>query len=139
MKKIELNNKGFTTADVVIAVIILVLFVSIITTSFYNYYISTQSKNRRTIATNAIIDVIEKIETMNYDDVNRETVNKVIDSYVQDGTIQTGYTITADLQKYNETAGNEDKKDLIKILSVKAQYTINDKQENIEIKTLITK
>lgn len=51
----------------------------------------------------------------------------------------TGYDVTAIIERYNETAGNEDKKDLIKILTVKVKYTINDRQETNEIKRLIIK
>lgn len=51
----------------------------------------------------------------------------------------TSYTLTANVEKYNEIAGNEEKSDLIKILTVKVEYTINDKQESNEIKRLIVK
>ncbi len=66
-----INNKGFTTTDIIIAIIIIILFISIITSGFYNYYITTQSKSRKTVATNAIIDVIENVEMMEYDSVSR--------------------------------------------------------------------
>ncbi len=133
------DNRGFTTADLVMSIIIIILFISIITTSFYNYYISIQSKNRKTLATNSIIDVIENVEIMNYDDITIEEVNNLINRLNIEGTIPNGYKVTATLQKYNETEGNENKLDVIKILNVKAEYTVNNKQENIEIKRLIYK
>lgn len=137
--KIYTNSKGFTTAEIIISVIIIVLFVSLITSSFYNYYISIQSKNRRTVATNSIIDVIENVEMMEYDNITEETINNLINTLINEGTIPSGYTVTATLKKYNETEGNADKKDLIKILKVRANYTINNRQENLEITRLITK
>lgn len=132
------SNKGFTTADILVSVIIIILFISIITTSFYNYYVSIQSKNRKTIATNIIIDVIENVEIMNYEDVNIEEVNNLINKLTVE-SIPSGYTLTASLQKYNEISGNENKLDIIKILNVKAEYLVNNKKESIEIKRLITK
>lgn len=138
-KKICMDNKGFTATDIIISVIIIVLFVSIITSSFYNYYISTQAKNRKTMATNTIIDVIENVEMMNYDEVTLDSVNDLIEKLTSDGTIPSGYAVSASLQNYNEIAGNEGKKDLIKILKVKVEYDISDKQENFEITRLITK
>lgn len=134
-----LSNRGFTTGDIIIAIIIIISFVSIITTSFYNYYISVQSKTRRTIATNALIDVIENVEMMEYSSVNQETVSSLIEDLVNDGTIPSGYSVSATVQKYNETTGNTDKLDLIKILNVNVKYTISNKEENLEIKRLITK
>lgn len=139
MKKQKyVNEKGVTSVEIIISVIIIVLFVSVITTAFYNYYKSTQSKNRVTMATNVIIDVIENVEMLPYDEVSTETVNNVIENLKADGTIQEQYTVNATIQKYNETEGNTEKKDLIKILRVKVTYTEN-KEENIEITRLITK
>lgn len=50
-----------------------------------------------------------------------------------------GYSVTATLKRYDEIEGNENKKDLIKILTVKVEYTVSDKQEKNEITRLIIK
>ena len=60
------SDKGFTTAEIIISIIIIIIFTSIITSTFYNYYVSIQSKNRKTVATNIIIDIIEKVEMIKY-------------------------------------------------------------------------
>lgn len=142
MNKNELNlknNKGFTTTDIVVAVVIIMLFIGIITTVFYNYYLSIAAKNRNSIATNCTIDVIENIKKMNYDEINTENVNSLIEQFVQDGTIPQGYNVIPELKKYNETVGNTEKLDIIKTLKVKVEYTVSNKQEQIEISTIITK
>ena len=133
------NNKGFTTTDIVIAIIIIVLFSSIIATAYYNYYLSVTSKNSTAIATNCIIDVIENVEMMNYDDVTIESVNSKIQELYNNKTIPQQYTITANLQKYNETSGNTDKEDIIKILTVKVNYQLAKRTNELEIRRLITK
>lgn len=86
-KKIT-DNKGFTTAEIMISIMIIILFTSIITGSFYSYYVSIQSKNRRTIATNLIIDLIENVEMMKYEDVTQDTVNSLIENLKNNGTIR---------------------------------------------------
>ena len=79
MQKVKLkNNKGFTTIDISISIIIIILFVSIISTAYYNYYISITRKNREAQAINIIIDVIENIEKMNYEDITQEEISKLI-------------------------------------------------------------
>lgn len=133
------DNKAFTTADIIVAIIIIVLFSSIIATAYYNYYLSVTAKNRNAIATNCVIDVIENIEMMNYDEVTTITVNSKIQELYENKTLPEQYTLTATLEKYNETAGNTDKKDIIKILTVKAQYKVAKKDREIEIKRLIIK
>ena len=138
IKKIK-ENKGFTTSDIIISVIMIMIFVGIITTLFYNFYLTTSAKNRNAIATNCIIDVIEQTKAMKYDEPTQESVETLIDSLEADKTIPEGYTVTAQLQKYNETENNTDKKDLIKILKVTVKYTVGEKTEKIEISTLLTK
>ena len=133
------SNKGITTGDIIISVIIIIMFISIITTSFYNYYLSTQSKTRRTMATNALIDIIENVEMMEYSTVNEEAINTLIEGFITDGTIPSGYNVNFTLTNYNETENNTDKLDLIKILNVKVSYILNDKEETFEITRLITK
>lgn len=133
-----INQRGVTSADVIVAVIIIMLFVSVITTGFYNYYKSVQSKNRITIATNIIVDIIENVEMLKYDEVTKEKIDNIVKKFESDGTISKSYTVTTDLQNYNETEGNTDKKDLIKILKVKVTYGDND-IENFEVTRLITK
>lgn len=140
MKKNKMyDNKGVTTADIVASVLIIIVFISVITTSFYNYYLSTTSESRAAMATNCVIDVIENVEAMDYEDVEQASVDELVQGFVEDGTIPSGYTLTAQLQKYNELEGNADKKDLIKILKVNVKYTINEKEENFEVTRLITK
>lgn len=139
MKKQKyIDQRGVTSSDIIVAVVIIMLFVSVITTGFYNYYKSVQSKNRVTIATNIVVDVIENVEMLQYDEVTKENINNIVETLKSDGTISKSYTVTVDLQNYNETEGNMDKKDLIKILKVKVTYGDND-IENLEITRLITK
>lgn len=129
------GKRGFTTADIVISVIIIMLFIGIITTLYYNFYITTSSKNRNAMATNYLIDIIEETKILKYVDVDQEAVQNIITN----ANIPEGYTVTASIQKYNETEGNTDKIDLIKILKVNVQYTVAGKAEKIEMSTLITK
>lgn len=139
MKKQKyIDQRGVTSSDIIVSVVIIMLFVSVITTGFYNYYKSVQSKNRTTIATNIVVDVIENVEMLQYDEVTKENINNIVETLKSDGTISKSYTVTVDLQNYNETEGNMDKKDLIKILKVKVTYGDNA-IENLEVKRLITR
>lgn len=133
------QNKGFTTQDIVISIIIIVIFVSIITTLFYNFYLSTSAKNRNAIALNCIIDLIEEAKMLKYDELDQTKIEELLGTLKSNKTIPNGYEVTVELQKYNELEGNTDKKDLIKILKVKVQYLVGQKTEKIEISTLITK
>lgn len=139
-KAIKLKeNKGFAATDITIAVIIILIFVSIITTAYYNYYLTITSKNRNAIATNCIIDVIENAEMMDYEDITEDTLKAKIQELYDNNTLPQQYKVTALVEKYNETDGNTNKKDLIKKITVTVQYEIGKKTQNLEISTLITK
>ena len=139
MKEKIIRNKGFTMADVVISIVIIIIFVGIITTLFYNFYLSTSAKNRNAIALNCIIDVIEQAKMLNYDELEQTKIEELLGTLKSNKTIPNGYEVNAELQKYNELDGNTDKKDLIKILKVNVQYLVGQKTEKIEISTLITR
>ena len=130
-----MNNRGITTGDIVISVIIIILFVTIITNSFYNYYISVQYKKRKRVAVNAVIDIIEGVEAMKYSEVSDTSVKALVNNIVND----KGYTVTTTVQNYNEMPNNTGKQDVIKILTVQIKYSVNKKEEVFEVKRLITK
>lgn len=134
----HIDQRGVTQADIIISVIIIVLFVSVITTGFYNYYKSIQSKNRVAVATNIVIDVIENIEMMEYDQINNNSIITLLEKLKTEGTIIDPYIVTASIQNYNEIEGNSEKKDLIKILKVKVEFN-DDHKQDFEITRLITK
>lgn len=142
------ENKGITTADIAIAIIVLVMFVSLITNAFYNYYISTAGKNRSAIATNCAIDVIEQVKKMQYDEIDTQSIQTLVKQMKTTGiTVLEGsniyipepYTISTTLEKYNETTGNTNKKDVIKKLTIKVEYMVGKKIQSIEMSKLITK
>lgn len=133
------KSNAFTTIDIAVSVVIIMIFIAMITTLFYNFYLSTTSKNRNAIATNCVIDTIEQVKMMDYDKVSTSSVTLLIETLVSNAVIPQGYTVNAEVQKYNETEGNTDKEDLIKILKVNVEYTVGQKTETIEISTLLTK
>lgn len=65
MKNKIKNHKGFTTVDIVIAVVILTIFVPVITTLIYNIGMSSTSAQRKAKAVNYAAQYLEyaKMET----------------------------------------------------------------------------
>ncbi len=133
------ESKGFTTADVVVSVSTIVIFIGLITSLFYNFYLTATAKNRNAIATNCLIDVIEEVKLMKYEEIENNKIDLLIETLEANQTIPKGYQVNATIQPYNEIQGNENKSDLIKILKVTVNYTVQDKNEKIEISTVITK
>ena len=132
------SEKGFTTADIIVSLMVIVIFVGIIASGYYNYYLASTGISRSSAALSYTIDVIETVEEMNYADVTEQSVNEKIQQLYSSNAIPEGYEISATVQKYNETSGNTAKRDLIKTLTVTVRYELGKKTEQIQISRLIT-
>lgn len=128
------NNKGFTEVDIAIAIVILVIFVTFITSLFYNFNTGTKALERESIATYIAIQTIEALKVTDYDLIQTDMPLTNLGKTVN---VENGYTVSIISQKYNEIAGNEDLKDLIKNVTVLVTYKVNSIEEKIEINTSI--
>lgn len=142
------NEKGFTGIDITIAVIIIMLFMSLIATLFYNIASSSKALERKTEATYIATDVIEKIKALDYDEI---TVGNYNDSNINyNDSTKTG--ILKENSQYNSTEGyslnvnienyvpeGESQNDLVKTINVKVEYKVGKNIENVELSTTVTR
>lgn len=131
------SKKGYTAVDISISILIIIIFVSIITSAFYNYYLSNTAVARNSTAVNYAIDVIETVEQMDYTQVTDASVKNKLQEMYNQKQIASSYQISTQVVNYNTTTGNTTKRDLIKILSVKVQYPIGKRTQSFDIKRLI--
>lgn len=116
------SEKGITGVDISVAIIIIMLFVSLISTLIYNYTKNSKELNRKSVATNIIVDVLEYAKNINYDTLDQETLNSYCTSKQEQG-----YSINATLEELIDE----------KKVTVKVTYTINKDEQNLEIYTII--
>lgn len=137
MKKLK-SEKGFTTADATVAIIIITLSLSLIATLVYNSYVQVLSTHKSSMATFYAVQILEKVNKLEYYDVYLQegTTTKTPEGTLLDIPIDNNYNATLNIQDYNKQEGNEDKQDLIKTVEVIISYTDNSEPKNISIKTL---
>ncbi|MDO5555418.1 MAG: hypothetical protein Q4G09_01805 [Clostridia bacterium] len=152
IKKMLKKQNGFAASDGLTAIIIIALFTGIIATIIYNIYLSNTSIKRMGTATAYITNIIEYTEKAYYDDVSVTGLenyineqasffdtgkNKVIissnNTEQQIGNGSPAFTIEINIEYYNETEGNTDKKDLVKKVSVTVTYKLGNKQQEISM------
>lgn len=156
------SNRGFTGIDITIALIIISFFISIISTLFYNIYLTNSEVVRNNMANKYAIDILEKIELLNYGEVeikrsNSTTLISELNNLLneepdekEDNLVtytKNGYTINLSIIKYNETYkesedstdenkiyeyDNRDKQDYIKIVTVDVKYNLGENKNNNE-------
>lgn len=147
MKRSKLkNNQGFATSDALIAIIIIALFTGIISTLIYNIYISNSSLKRMSQANAYIVELFEYTEKLYYDEVNQENLMKYINDKYQEKDVravsddsykvESQYKIIVNVNKYNETSGNEDKLDLVKEVTITVKYKLGDKDQTITVRRI---
>lgn len=124
------ENKAAIMSDVVVAMLIVILFTGIITTSFYKIYENNIYIRMNAIAVNYTIKVLEDIEKMTYEEVTDDLNTTLAQTY----DIQDNYEVTVNVKKYNEN--DETKKDLIKYVTVNVKYKVVNETKNYTVKTL---
>ena len=93
------KNKGLTTADVVVAISILTLFVGVIGNLYYQLAQKSYMVRFNTIAVYYSIKVAEDIDKMPYEEVS-DNLNTTIKETYQ---LPEGINIVVEVHNYNET------------------------------------
>lgn len=126
------NEKGYTGIDIAISVVVLFIFVSLIAFLSYGFNSSAKELELKSQALNIAIDEIEKIKsTITMDNIN------TLDTQTKETTTQ-GFYQTITIKDYadinlSKTPG------LVKRITVKIQYMFQNKQQTIELSTLVVK
>ena len=134
------NNKGITTVDAAIALVIIVIFATAMTSLFYNVYLSTTEAKRTAVALNYAVDIFENIGIKDFSSLTPTSalsditeIQSVSGNDTATGTA-TGkigtYSITLNINNYEDT-------DKIKIIKLKIEYPVSRKdKEKIELQRL---
>lgn len=152
------QNKGFTGIDLSISAIVILISVSIIATMIYNLYLSGLGIKRNVIATDYAINILETIQATEYSKVtfNDEDIElkyvldnllNIKDNNRNSSSIENSkyianvdnYELEIKIEKYSDRFNTGEKKDYIKIITVKIQYNLGkNNKEILEISTLKT-
>ena len=140
--KINLKSKkGFTTIDVTIAMIVVILFVSIMTSISYNVYLSSIEAKRTAVALNYAVDIFENIGTLSFDEV-RPSVELIetesLMSMRKDLIIGTNSIEgTKDSYKIKVQIDDYMSANKVKIITVRIEYAVSKKKtDTVELQRL---
>lgn len=133
------KNKGFTGIDISIAIIIIVIFASVITTLLYNFEIQSKKVERKNQATSIIVDILEYAKGSNFNDITPENLENYKNEKYND---LKGYTITTKCE--NETDAldivSENNTDIIHVakkVTVSIKYLVGKEEQSVETYTWI--
>lgn len=131
MKKIGLKqNKGMTMTDIIISIIILCLFTGVIGNLYYQIVFNNNMIKMNSIAVYYVVKISEEIDKISYEEVTSELANTLKEKY----SIPDSYVITINVENYNKD--DSSKEDIIKIVTIKAEYKCFKEEQKYEIKKL---
>ena len=128
------EQKGFAGSDIIISVIILFIFVSLISTMFYNFNISGKEVERRSEAVNIAVSEIEQIKINGFSQLINNDIS--CEKKAVDG--KDGYYKTITVEDYSETDTTK-QKDVVKKVNVKITYKFKNQEQNVELSTILSK
>lgn len=131
MEKTSLKqNKGMTMTDVIAAIIILCLFTGIIGNLYYQIVFNSNMIKLNSTAVYYVVKISEEIDKISYEEVTSELANTLKEKY----SIPDSYVITINVENYNKDDAS--KEDIIKIVTIKAEYECFKEKRQYEIKKL---
>lgn len=129
LNKLKLNI-GATLTDAVVAMLIIMMFTGILTTTFSNLYKNNIHIKMNAVALDYAIKVLEDIDKIPYEEVN-DNLNEEISTKYGD---YKNYEAHLEIENYNKN--QENKEDIIKIITLTIKYKVIDSNEEYVIKKL---
>ena len=132
------DNKGVTGTDVAIAIVILMIFVSLISGMFYNIAVTSKRIERKSIATNLAVAVIEEMKVQEFDELTSTNIEGVaLENYAPlAGKVSTKEGYTTKVVVTDPYGDN-----LVKKVSVKVEFKSSKSSsrstDDVSIETLI--
>lgn len=159
------NNKGITGIDITVSIVILALFISLITSMFYNVSVVGKVVNRKSDATYMAVQVIEAAKQLGYDKlpkgyveeadledktqeeaeaenttIDLEALNTLLENNGIDKiTLKNGYSVDIKVENYRKIKNNLTLEDILKRITVTVNYKDNNKNQSLELNTVILK
>lgn len=137
------SERGITTIDVTVSVILITLFVALIATLMYNINSNQNAIERRSQATNYAINEIEKLKQQDFTELidTDESTNEF--ENITDGGSATGYAKKITIVDYANLAENQGNtliiSGLVKKVTVQVAYKEGDTTQTVELSTVIGK
>lgn len=142
------DDKGFTGVDITVAIIIVVIFVGIIATLFFNYSITSQEIERQGKASEYSISIIEKIKNDNFEkykkgenlDYNLYENESITSDSFKDiiSSPESGYYVTVNVKDYKKDRPEATIINIIKKITVTVSYKVANQDKDVTISTIIS-
>ena len=156
------SNKGYTGADISIALIILLIFIPTIGAIIFNITLANNNTIRKVNAMNFATSILEIAKETDYDKLKLENteekeefldkINEKFGITSENGEFSlkdennTSYKVKVTITKYIDTEeyasshdSTDEKKDLVKTITTEVEYPIGNETKKVNVSTVIEK
>lgn len=127
------KNGGFTGIDIAMAILIITVFMSVISSLYINLYITNVDILRKEKAIGYATSILEKIDELYYSEVNSENFKVIKNSNGSESiagiNIDRGYNASINIVTYDPDNINID---VVKNIDLKITYEVGNKEKSIE-------
>ena len=139
------REKGFTLIDITVAIIVILLFMSLISVLFFNLTKSSKGIERESQATYIATNILEAYKTIDYDEIQ---ITPAQGMEIVDGqtigtkptnpmiTINDGYSAIVIVTPYTPTGESDD---LVKKIKVIVSYKLANQTKTVELETSVVR
>ena len=124
------SEKGFTIQDLIIALFLLSLFVTFLSSMMYSVYLTNAKTNLTSQMATYAVQILEDIDKISYEEVNSDLAQK----YHAKFNIPEEYNIDLQVSNYGEGVANI--QDVMKIVNLTISYTMQDETEQFSTQRL---
>lgn len=132
-KKILKQNNGYSVADLVVAMLILIMFTGVIGSLYYQIVLNNSLVQMNALAVYYAVKVAEEVDKVSYNEVDSTFQNYIKSNY----NIPESFNILINVENYNKD--NTSIKDILKTVTIKVEYTCLNTTRNYELKKLKVK
>ena len=137
MKSKLKKEEGISGVDITIAIGIIIVFVSIIAVVYINLYMVNIGIERMQRATNYAVQILEKAEELDYDNVTEENFAPDTNRNIQGINISKGYNVNITIEKY--APEDVEDVDVVKKIHVTVSYKVGKKEETVNLHKIKTR
>lgn len=132
--KINLKKeKGFTTIDISVAMLITVVFVAIMSSMLYSVYMSSTEAKRTAVALNYAVDIFERIGAVSYTELDEVSILKSLQTTnvtgVQSAGGDNGTNAKIGTYDINLKFTDEHGDNKMKLITLTIKYPISAKKD----------
>ena len=145
------EQKGVTTVDIVISVLMITIFITIIGNMINSINLNSIKTERKSTAMSYAVREIEKIKGQGYLDyydgqgitekeILKDDQNELQDIDIYENEEFTGYHKTINIEDYVFIAGDETKEqDVLKKITVEISYKLSGKTQTVSLSAYIVR